>query len=318
MYSLKKDLSEITRRITSAPSRMKIALKTKDDHLFLERWVTHHSNIAGRHNIMIFDNEFTDPSVARFYQDNNDLLVISFSGFHNNLHMPKLFPDLYSAIWQSCDIYTFLDSDEYLILVENERYISNEHIVSKLLNDLDTPVHPGVWIYNSYFSEDIFTCGSTFGHLSSGIKWGKPVINVTKVPLRGVEDCILMHNCQLPSTLYQFTRPQCFILHLANLSPAERINANIRKLVARNFAQKSDGIDAILSRDITSVTDKRLLEYLDEIRVLRGLNRDFVANVLAPETMRLHDGSISFFGSAERNNFLSFINDFSIIQSILR
>ena len=139
LYSLKKDLSEITRRITSTPSLMKIALKTKDDHLFLERWVMHHSNIVGRHNIMIFDNESTDPRVARFYRDNDDILVISFSGFHNNLHMPKLFPHLYSAIWQSCRTYTFLDSDEYLILVENERYISNERIVSRLLEDSDIP-----------------------------------------------------------------------------------------------------------------------------------------------------------------------------------
>jgi hypothetical protein len=283
-------------------------LKTKNDPILLDRWIEHHSRIVARQDIVIFDNMSDDPGVLAIYDRHPDILVVRFTGFHNNVHRVELFGDLYSALRDSSQFFVFLDTDEFLTLIEGDHYHPDGSILEFLQSDPLPQVFPGTWLYNTNWTANQFISGTTPEYLSSGLAWGKPVLR-SSAPLDGY----LNHNIQLTRTLFPARiQTNLFVLHLANLSPRQRIASNINKLVARGFAQPADTAEVISRYTLDGVIDSNIIQYVSEIRRLLPMRAQPEAQqgTLRPGCIELSPhGKITYYSELERESLLAFIAD---------
>src|SRR4051812_33855099 len=91
--------SKICARLRGKKSQLKIVLKTKDESFFLRRWISHHAQIVGADNLVIFDNGSEDPDVLATYEEfRGRIEIVRFDDFHNNLHRVEQYQDLYDAL----------------------------------------------------------------------------------------------------------------------------------------------------------------------------------------------------------------------------
>jgi hypothetical protein len=295
-------------RIASAPAVLKILLKTKNDPILLDRWIEHHSRIVEPQNILIFDNMSDDPAVLSIYDRHPEVLVMRFTGFHNNVHRVSLFGDLYSSLRDSAQFFVFLDTDEFLTLIDGDSYYPDRSILEFLQSDPLPQVFPGTWLYNANWTANQFISGTAPEDLCSGLAWGKPVLR-SNAPLDGY----LNHNIQLERALFS-TRIQAnlFVLHLANLSPQQRIASNVNKLIARGFAQPRDTAEVISQYTLDGVTDDNVVQYVSEIRRLLPMRArpEAKQDTLMPGCIELSpDGKIIYYSELERQSLLAFIAD---------
>lgn len=288
---------QICALIAAHRSQMKIVLKTKDDIFFLPRWVEHHRKIVGEKSLVIFDNGSTNPAVLDFYaQLDPRITVARFSGFHNNIHNVAIFPALYAAIRGSCDYYSFLDTDEYLTHWLDGRIRTQAELLTALPESGST-ILPGMWLYNYPGSTTLFQIDRRGNSISNGVLWGKPIIGASLEI-----DGFINHNCQCPRALFSRLKYEgaFIILHLAKLSTAQRIQANLNKLQARRFdISKIELNRAYL--DSTSFADQNIRLYLEEILHLRASEeyRPPQTNGLLVNTVQLNDSGELLFHTPE-------------------
>ena len=291
---------ECCAQIRRTPAALKILLKTKNDPYFLERWIVHHHKIAGDGNVIVFDNMSDNDEVLRIYEKYKEVAVlIRFPGHFGSVHWVNQFPDLYDSLAHSTKFFTFLDTDEFLVLFDAGK-CHRDHRLSEFIERNDAAdVFPGTWLPNTDWRDTRFTCGQEFDHLASGIAWGKPILR-SKARLTG----LMNHNIQLDQTLFgESFKANFFVLHMKNLSPEQRISSNIHKLVAQRFAQPTETAEAICSRRLDGITDSNIIRYVEEIRRLlpfvgRTLERNSAMRIGCLEI--LNDGSIQFYGDSER------------------
>jgi hypothetical protein len=295
-------------RISSTPAVLKILLKTKNDPILLDRWIEHHSRIVSPQNILIFDNMSDDPAVLSIYERHPEVLVIRFTGFHNNVHRVGLFGDLYASLRDSSQFFVFLDTDEFLTLIDGDRHYPDRSILEFLQSDPLPQVFPGTWLYNTNWTANQFISGTTAEYLSNGMAWGKPVLR-SNAPFDGY----LNHNIQLARTLFSTRiRTNLFVLHLANLSPQQRISSNINKLIARGFAQPLDTAEIISECTLDGVGDANIVQYVSEIRRLLPMRAQPQAQqgTLRPGCIELSaNGKITYYSEVERQSLLAFMVD---------
>ena len=302
------DRISLCERISGAPAVLKILLKTKNDPILLDRWIEHHARIVAPQNILIFDNMSDDPEVLAIYARHPDVLVIRFTGFHNNVHRVGLFGDLYASLRDSSQFFVFLDTDEFLTLFDGDRYYADGSLLEFLQADPVPQVFPGTWLYNTNWTANQFISGTTAEYLANGLAWGKPVLR-SNAPLDGY----LNHNIQLARTLFSTRlRTNLFVLHLANLSPRQRIASNINKLIARGFAQPLDTAEIICQYSLDGVSDANIFQYVAEIRRLLPARAQPQAlqGTLRPGCIELSaNGKITYYSDVERQSLLAFMLD---------
>lgn len=313
LVAWENESTAICDRIRSSRGALKIVLKTKDDPFFLADWVDHHRKIVGDANLIIFDNGSSDSKVLSVYEElGPDLLIASFGGFHNNLHNPKNFEELYTSLSASSDFHCFLDTDEFLAFYDGERFTSDASILRHLSDKDGGAFIPSTWLYNAPSYRDRMLCGTDLGTLRNGLTWGKPLIRSAAAPFSGEVN----HNCQIakgkkpPAPLFGF-----FLLHMATLSPAQRIRANLNKLIARGFMQRGDSLEKVLERDISRATENEKL-YVTEIKRMLSLRED-----RGPETAPLGTGSmridqsgkVEFASPTEERIFAEFAASFDAL-----
>jgi hypothetical protein len=302
------DRVSLCARISSAPAVLKILLKTKNDRILLDRWIEHHARIVAPQNILIFDNMSDDPEVLSIYARHPEIMVIRFTGFHNNVHRVELFGDLYASLRDSAQFFVFLDTDEFLTLIDGDRYYADGSILEFLQSEPVPQVFPGTWLYNTNWTANQFISGTTAEYLANGLAWGKPVLR-SNAPLAGY----LNHNIQLARTLFSTRiRTNLFVLHLANLSPEQRITSNINKLIARGFAQPLDTAEIISQYTLDGVRDANIVQYISEIRRLLPVRAQPQAQqgTLRPGCIELGaNGEITYYSEAERQSLQAFMVD---------
>jgi hypothetical protein len=255
-------------QIARTPATLKILLKTKNDPYFLEPWIVHHHKIVGDGNIIIFDNMSDNDEVLGIYEKYKDVAVfIRFPGYHDSIHHTEQFSELYRSLSQSTKFFTFLDTDEFLVLFDGEK-CHRDHCLNEFINRNDTAdVFPGTWLKNTDWCATRFVCGHEFVHLAGSIAWGKPILR-SRAKFRG----FINHNIQLDQTLFRAPfKTNFFVLHMVNLSPDQRISSNIHKLMARGFAQPGESAEAICVRRLDGITDSNTIRYVEEIRRLMPL-----------------------------------------------
>ena len=242
LFDLNTQRNQICNMITDRSGILKIVLKTKNDPILLKKWITHHQKICGSNNLIIFDNMSTDQDVLNLYGViDNAIIVIRFSGYHNQIHHNSFMEDIYKAIKDSSRYFCLLDTDEYLIGMDGMR-VMHLNEISNFFSTAENNIYPGIWLYNSPGSEKIFKITG----LIDGVKWGKPIISTNLPKLK-----YILHNIQLPESIYGTNvTTNFFILHLTRFSSQQRIRANINKLISFGFAVEHDSLEQILSRSI--------------------------------------------------------------------
>ena len=260
------DKATISLQIANKFAPFKIILKTKDEPDRLKAWIKHHAKIVGVENLIILDNMSSNEAVLDTYSEyENQITIFRFKGFHNRPHNTFDFPELYSALRESCDYFSFLDTDEYLTLYNGaDIFQCGPEIVAFLNENKETHVFPGTWLQNLTGHGDRFMLWRPNGPLENGLKWGKPIIS-TRSHFSGT----INHNTQIDHSLYtENLATNFFVLHRDRLSTAERIQANLRKLVSYGAIKPEDGVDNILARDIKSFSDGNAQHYYSEIKNL--------------------------------------------------
>ena len=294
-------------RIEMVRSPLKIVLKTKNDPFFIERWIKHHIKIVGPENLIIFDNMSDDPEVLSTYLKYGDQIhIIQFAGPHNNVHHIPTYNNLYRSLAKSSKYFLFVDTDEYLVLIENATYCDDSRILHFILENRNYAVFPTVWLWNTNWSSTQFHCGTEPCHLALSLACGKPLIRSDKIPFGYVN-----HNFQLGTQLFAPPfKSSLFLLHLAHLFPTQRISGNVNKLIARGIVQSGESPEAIASRN--DITDEIASLYVKEIRdflPLSARKKLGTAALNAGCLELLPDGAISYYGAAERKVVNEFIVD---------
>jgi hypothetical protein len=308
MLSWKTDRAQILQSIAAVNGKLKVVLKTKDDDFFIEKWIQHYANIIGIENIIIFDNESTNERTLQSYAKYDDLLVVGFDGFHNLIHHVHLFPELYEALQASSQYFTFLDTDEFLVRYDQGVVRKDESILETIPPEARDGFIPTTWLYNQAGYEHRFTCGIERTVLNNGLIWGKPIIS-SSAPIAGS----INHNCQIAEkTISVAPIGGLFLLHMAYLSPQQRIRTNLNKLVARGFIRSGDAIEEVLAKQCVD-NDPNIVLYLAEIRSLTDgteiLHSE--ADSLTSGTLRIaQDGRVEYSTKLEQELVETFIAKF--------
>jgi hypothetical protein len=308
-----RDSAAIVDRIRSTSGGLKIVLKTKDDPFFISDWVAYHQRIVGSANIVIFDNGSSDPAVMSVYEAlAPEILIVSFAGFHNNLHNPGLFPALYSSLASSCDFFCFLDTDEFLTLYKDGQFVSDQLVLHSLDRNMVEDFVPSTWLYNVPSYKDRLICGSNDETLHHCVRWGKPLIRSATENLPSD----INHNCQIARTKKASAAvPGFFLFHMANLSPAQRIRVNLNKLIARGFIKPGDSVDKAVAQDLSHATENER-QYVNEIRGMISLPEGAGSDTapLIPGSMRIDvSGRPEFASEVEERIFTGFVESFEAL-----
>jgi hypothetical protein len=295
---------DLCSRLEKNHSALKIILKTKDEVEHLGNWIEHHVGIVGPENIVIFDNESTLDEVFSVYREHPDIAVVRYSGAVDNLHHLRIFPELYASLRASCLYYTVIDTDERLVLVENDKYWRDNSVLHFLKGGDPCTSYPGFWLQNvlGYRDRFVFDC---YDNVVSGLKWGKPVVS-------GVADLpkFLNHNTHFDRSKFAPLRTNLFILHLNKLTPKQRIEANIRKMKSLGLLPTDASVQSIAEIDPISFREGNPRNYLREIQNLSRLPPDFGERQSGPlgrGELTLVDGQILFGAEDQRvllNNLL--------------
>ncbi|MFH1604199.1 MAG: hypothetical protein ABIH03_09875, partial [Pseudomonadota bacterium] len=73
--------------IARARAPLKIVLKTRDDPYFLDDWIAHHAALVGAENLVVIDNNSTDPAVLASYAELRPRTPIRlFEGYYDHVH----------------------------------------------------------------------------------------------------------------------------------------------------------------------------------------------------------------------------------------
>jgi hypothetical protein len=294
----------IVRRIRESTSPMKFVLKTKDEPVLIERWISYHLNLAGPDNIIVFDNGSCEPSVADVYDRHKDDVIFSrYDGFVDNLHRVSLFPELYAALRASAEYYSFLDTDEFMAWLDEDLSIIQDHRVVKHIADSGAPILPGTWLSNVIGFDDRFFLDVSGGGLEQGFKWGKPIIS-SSVEVSG----FINHNVQLSRSAYGEKVPtNCVVFHLNRLSVKQRIGSNLHKLVALGALAQGASLQDVLLMELHGLPQGNVQRYVREIQALAR-----TPEVMGDPRQRLDENTIRIcadgniaLGSEEQRRVLS-------------
>ena len=287
---------------------LKILLKTKDDPFLLERWILHHRKIVGLDNLVIFDNMSTHPDVARIYDKYKDTVqIIQYPAFYDSLHDVSACRALYDTLRDATRFFIFLDTDEFLVLIDDDRYYDDETIVDYLEDQDEPDAHPATWLPNTDWSASHFRCGDDFHGLAGGIAWGKPILRA-KAGLSG----IIIHNAHMAhSLLSKPFRMNFLVLHLKNLMPGQRISSNVNKLRAIGYAAPGESAEAIGLRSLDGITDWNTIRYVTEIRKWMSMTgHSRVPGPLGAGCLELlDDHRVQYYSEKERAVLRALIND---------
>jgi hypothetical protein len=295
---------------------LKILLKTKDDPVMLQGWISHHKEIVGLGGLIIMDNMSSDPKVSAIYADiSNEAFVIRFSGFQDNVHRTDLFPELYGALRSSCSHFIFLDTDERLTLFDGrERFCADPSLITFLKDHSATKVFPGTWLQNVTGYSDRFLLYDPVIRLANGLKWGKPIISAACDP-----GGFINHNTQVKRDLY--SEPivtNLFVLHLSSVSNQQRLDSNLRKLRAAGAIPDTYGIAAILlsSADEWDHLPDTLKTYVQEITQINEEGLEFMGDIGGSFQIAA-DGLLVCNEEWQRRAIRNFVSDCSEFVSTL-
>ncbi len=226
--------------------------------MLLQEWIDHHAAIVGEDNLLILDNMSTRPEVLSIYDCNAGVIPIgAFDGFVDNPHCKGLFSDLYAWLTQTTDYYILLDTDERLVWVEGEAYVSDSRLLSKLARQPAFSALPGTWLYNRPGSKAAYQF-TDMGGLIDGLRWGKPLLSTA-----AERPDTVIHNCQAEK-MFAGAPTNLFVLHLNRFSTVQRLESNLNKLRSHGIISPAAGVEAVAEIDMSSIKGPTIIRLIDE------------------------------------------------------
>jgi hypothetical protein len=305
-----KDQAEIISRLQN-PAKLKICCKTRSEPEFIQDWIAHHRPIVGSQNLIIADNGSSDTVTLDVYSRvNSDVTIFAFGGSHNDIHWHPRFRSLFDCVKQTAEFFSFIDVDERLTWIDQERWFADERILD-CLTDKNT-VYPTTWLINAIESLDRFTLLDTERRrkINNNLRWGKPIIPSDLIAIHtGI------HNIQFSGSPFSENNANnLFLLHLTQF-PDQRIAANVRKLVSRNLLDPLVNPRTIAGMNFSNHPDPTVLRFQKEIaEMIAYLEGDKSISDSEAEFLTLRpEGNVEFSSLEARNSFFRFIADRSAI-----
>lgn len=299
-------------RIKQVRAFIKIILITKNDPFFIERWIEHHIKIAGAEGLIIFDNMSDDPAVLAVYEKYCGLInIMRFAGKYDGVHHSRHYGDLYRAIAQSSTYCIFIDTDEFLILIDDDRYYADRRVSDFVMRNAQDSLFPTTWLMNANWNDTQFD-GISENGLALLLSLGKPLIRSDMFPPGYVN-----HNFQLSTRLFVPPfRTNLFLLHLVKLVPRQRITANVNKLISLGAVQPRETPELIAERRDFANEIETL--YAEEIRECLMVEREGKpAGRQSSQLELMSDGSVSYFSDADRQTLNAFIKDPKAVHDLI-
>lgn len=305
LLNWEENADQICREIAGRESPIKVVLKTKDERFLLKRWIQHYIDLFGSDGIVIFDNGSTNESVIETYEAYSDrILIYTYKGSVDTIHITTNFKRLYDALRQSSEYFAFLDTDEFLVGMNEDKLLSADATRSQILHS-GKAAYFGVWLQNLAKSDRRFWL--TEDRLVQGMLWGKPIIRRDAVLPEFVN-----HNHQLVS-LMDDTTPlvaDLFLLHLNLLFPRQRIEANLRKLVTFGAISPGTRPEDLLHEDAQRFPKGNVRNWIQEIKNLLATENEVVPTSLPPDAIEfLQDGKLEFTKETQKPLLSSFLRD---------
>lgn len=245
---LEEDIKFISERIREIKrEKFILILKTKNEVELLEKWIDHYSSIFGLDRILILDNFSDDDYVLDIYNkiEKNVGMIIRFgeNGKHDLLHDPHAHPAykiFYEDIASKCDFFAILDTDEFLVYIENNKIYSGKYLYNKIYefteNNPDNVLYT-FWMNNYPGCFDKFQIGNNYLKIFQGVKNGKFFI-----PSQYGKELLTGHNSQAPYFLTPSEISTKFwLLHYQSSSLERRIKINYEKINSKGMFK--NGID---------------------------------------------------------------------------
>ncbi len=293
-----READAIAEAVAARGGTLRILLKTRDDPYFLERWIRHHAAIAGLERLVVFDKGSVLPEVLETYRRWRPLglLVAGFGGWCNALHSTRVFAALYRALARSSAYFCALDTDEFLVLLRDGRHAAGAAVAEFLERAGEAPGHPGLWLTNTDGRDDRFEIGTGEAAMLRPVRGGKPLLRCG-----AAAGPYINHNAQVAPGLFgPGMRTNFAVLHMVNLSRAQRIATCRMKLVARGFLGAEEPAETVLGRVLDGVTDAAVLKYAGQLRLLLGADpvpRDPTVALRAGCVELLADGTVAGDGA---------------------
>ena len=206
---------------------LKIMLKVKDEPELIVRWIEHHADIVGYHNLVIMNCGSTDPfflGILHGYRER--VLVLDYDQYYDNLSFPGANAALYGMLMRNCKYLTILDADEFLC-GQRDGVIAHAY-VKDILRAGSEDVHAGTWLTNTAPPPDTPAGGIDFSSpiafslddasLREGTFAGKSVVRASLV----FDINYVGHNLHLRQTMARMDAGsfgKLLVFHLARLSP---------------------------------------------------------------------------------------------------
>ena len=313
--SWERDKDAICHAVAGRQLPFKIVLKTKNERLFLRRWVEHHLRIVGPEGLLVFDNGSDDPEVLAYLDEiAPTIAVYSFAAMHNTINYGTgPFADLYAALRASCDRYMFLDTDEYLYWANEDGSYADDAAITQALGRTDQPVIPGIWASNHPGEDRVLKFTFHGRRIPQGIRMGKPAVSSALTPVAS-----MAHTCRLPEeALRHASIGNLVVAHLNALSVEQRILVNIEKQRSSNGRSRVHARAGLepgpITRDTLMALDPERLSagparaYLRQMQdlVRKG---NFGKSGTAP-AVTFRDGEMTFMNQRERQEVLRFLRN---------
>lgn len=265
-----QDAAAICEKIRSRKSPFKVVLKLKNEGILLPIWLKHYLAFMKPEEIIIADNQSTDPGVLEIYRSLDPAITLfsyaadPTNGFHNIIHSPTIFWEFHQAISDSCDHRIIVDCDELLVLATARDWTTDRAtILGQLARNVDRSLATA-WLETLRGSTDSVFLGNDEERLINALCWGKPI-----VPSELHAPGFPIHNVQFPEDTFATPEGTLFaLLHLKNYSREQRLSVNRDKLVSRGLVapttsfEEIGNLDASVFRDPTAV---RLVREIGEI-----------------------------------------------------
>ena len=294
--------------VGTSTATLKIVLKTKNDFYFIDRWVEHHAKIVGHENIIIIDNGSDEEKMLAYYENiKNKCLILSYGGFHNDLHRPFKVPALYEYLEKTTKYMLFLDTDEFAEFYDSDgRKVESKKAIDQLDNAKDELIF-GKWLLGTLRANNKYYLREDPNDVNSGMRSGKPIIK----PNKNIAD-IINHNFQAVKEYDSFSSSfnYLFIKHLKFEDFTQRVNMNFQKLIKYNSFKEHPqvkSVEDVLTLDSKEFAKGNKRNWISEIQKLKKISKD--GGRIDKDYIEDEDSGILFSNDLVKERFSKFFEE---------
>jgi glycosyltransferase involved in cell wall biosynthesis len=318
MHSWENNSELLHKQIIKNKAPFKIILKTKNEHILLDKWIAHYERFLAPSEIIIADNCSDDPRVLKTYQElDTDYTIFRYqsnpaNGAHNCIHDSNQFEGLFKALNDSCEYYLLVDTDELLLIHDKTSWTTDRDNLLEILKTSKKRAICTSWFETVPFSDDTVYIGRDNDRLIEFLAWGKPVL-----PSGYTSSGFRIHNVQHRGSLFT-TQTDAFLmlLHLKNFHPEQRLSTNRLKLLARGLISPHLTYEDISALSFDELGDPTAVRLVNEIKEIMTRNDASMEHTNEDDRIRFAPSGKFAFTTTEANLFFeNYCDNFGKFQN---